>query len=69
VRKSDRLDGFNLSSFGTTTYEGTVPVLGDACVGNQDGIDHIGTWSAVTLVSSTGGLFVTYNGNSVQRTF
>jgi hypothetical protein len=46
-----------------------VPVLGDACVGNQDGIDHIGTWSAVTLVSSTGGLFVTYNGNSVQLTF
>src|SRR4051794_17816111 len=45
-----------------TTADGTVPVVGGACVGN-DGTG--GTWTAVTLASSTGGLYVNYGVTSV----
>jgi len=61
--------GFKLTGFGTTTTEGTVPVVGDACVGNDGGINQNGTWTAVSLVSSTGGLFVNFGATSIQLTF
>lgn len=53
--------GFNLTGFGTSTTEtGEIPVVGGPCPGNQG---HDGTWSAVTPVGGTGGLYVTYEGN------
>jgi hypothetical protein len=60
TRKNTQNDvtGFNLTGFGITSIDGTVPVVGDPCVGNPDGVNFNGTWTAVTLVSSTGGLFV-----------
>ena len=61
--------GFNLKGFDPehSTTTGTVPVVGDACIGeDSDGIAQNGTWTAVTLLSSTAGvLSVTYNGVTV----
>jgi hypothetical protein len=57
--------GFLLTGLGTATSNGTVPVVGEACVANEDGVARNGTWSSVTPTGSTGGLYVTYNGNSV----
>jgi len=59
--------GFNLKGFGATTTTGTVPVVGEPCIAEDSGgIAQNGTWSAVTLVSSTAGvLSVTYNGVTV----
>jgi hypothetical protein len=54
--------GFNLLGFGAVTYVGDVPVEGGACPGNP-GTD--GVWTAVTLESSTGGLYVHFGGQSV----
>lgn len=68
TRKNNQsmITGFNLNGFGETTTEGTIPIVGDACVGNPDGVAHDGTWSEVTLVrSSDGGLYVNYDGASV----
>ena len=45
--------------------KGAVPVVGNACVGNLNGVNHNGTWSSVTLISSSGGLFVNYGGSHV----
>lgn len=60
ARAHNQVDGFFLTGFtGTPTYNGTVPVVGGACVGNTDGIDFNGTWTSVTdNGSSGGGLFV-----------
>jgi hypothetical protein len=64
ARKNKQLDitGFNLTGLGATTETGTVPVVGGPCPGNA-GTD--GTWTSVTLASSTGGLYVNYGGTSV----
>ena len=66
ARTHKQIDGFNLTGLGATTTDGTVPVVGEACVANDGGVNQNGTWSAVTLVSSTGGLFVNFGANSVQ---
>jgi hypothetical protein len=67
ARTHKQIDGYILKGFGATTPEGTVPVVGDACVGNDGGVAQNGTWSSVTLVSTSGGaLFVNYGGSSVQ---
>jgi hypothetical protein len=65
TRTHNQIDGFILTGFGITTTDGTVPVVGNACVANSDGVNHNGTWSSVTLISSSGGLFVNYGGSNV----
>jgi hypothetical protein len=64
-RKTGQWTGYNLNGFGAvTTTGGPVPEVGGACMGNAG---HDGVWSSVTELGSTGnGLFVTYNGVSVQ---
>ena len=59
-RVRNQITGFNLKGFGTTVTDGTVPVVGDACPGNNPG-----TIIGVTLTSSTGGLYVNYGTTSV----
>jgi hypothetical protein len=66
ARTHKQVDGFILTGFGTTSTTGTVPVVGAPCVGNEDGVDHNGTWVSVSgPTSSGGGLFVNYGSNSV----
>ena len=63
-RKTDQWTGYNLNGFGSVTTSGEVPEVGGACMGNNG---HDGVWSSVTELGSTGnGLFVSYNGVSVQ---
>ena len=64
-RKTGQWTGYNLNGFGAVTTSGDpVPVEGGACMGNAG---HGGIWSSVTELGSSGeGLFVTYNGVSVQ---
>ena len=64
-RKTGQWTGYNLNGFGAVTTSGDpVPVVGEACMGNSG---HDGVWSSVTELGSTGGgLFVSYNGVSVQ---
>ena len=70
ARVHQQIDGFNLTGLGSTTYDGTVPVVGGTCVAGPTGAGQDGTWSAVTLVSSTGGgLTVNYGGTSVSLSF
>lgn len=57
-----KITGFNLNGFGSETSDGAAPVVGEACPGNP-GTD--GLWTAVSLDSSTGGLFVHYGGTGV----
>jgi hypothetical protein len=54
-RQRSQVTGFNLTGFGETTSSGTPPVVGALCVGGG-GAGQDGVWTAVTLVSSTGGL-------------
>ena len=65
ARKTGQWTGYNLNGFGAVTTSGDpVPVEGGACMGNEG---HDGVWTSVTELGSTGtGLFVTYNGVSVQ---
>ena len=60
-RVKNQITGFNLKGFGTTTSSGDVPVVDGACPGGPDG----GTWTSVTLVSSTGGLYINFGGTSI----
>jgi hypothetical protein len=60
-RVKNQITGFNLKGFGDTTSSGDVPVVGGACPGGPNG----GTWTSVTLVSSTGGLYVNFGGTSI----
>lgn len=62
-RVKNQITGFNLNGLGTTTSSGTVPVVDGPCMGNSG---HGGTWTSVELTSSSGGLYVTYSGTSVQ---
>ncbi len=55
-----QITGFNLTGLGTTTTSGTTPVVGGTC----PGASSVGTIVDVYLVSSDGGLTVTYNGNT-----
>ena len=58
----NKITGFNLTGFGTdTTTSGEVPVDGGHCPGGQ--FDD-GVISNVELISSTGGLSVSYGGVS-----
>jgi hypothetical protein len=65
ARSHKQIDGFILTGLGETTASGTAPAQGAACVASQDGIAHDGTWTSVTLTSSSGGLSVSYGGTSV----
>lgn len=58
--KDGPITGFNLTGFGSTTSEGTVPVVGATCPGGS----QVATIIAVTLTSSSGGLSVSYGGLS-----
>lgn len=63
VRQHQQIDGIYLTGFtGTLSESGTVPVVGGPCPGNP-GTD--GTWSSVTLTSSSGGLYANWGGQSV----
>ena len=63
ARIRNQITGFILTGLGaTTTTGGSVPEVGGPCPGNQ-GTE--GVWTSVVLVSSAGGLFVNYGGNSV----
>lgn len=65
ARKTGQWTGYNLNGFGAVTTSGDpIPVLDGPCMGNSG---HDGVWSSVTELGSSGeGLFVTYNGVSVQ---
>ena len=65
ARRTGQWTGYHLTGFGATTGSGDdVPVVGAPCMGNEG---HEGLWSAVTETSSSpGGLFVTFDGNSVH---
>ncbi|MBD0843232.1 MULTISPECIES: hypothetical protein [unclassified Streptomyces] len=65
ARERNQITGFTLHGFGATTTTGTVPVEGGACVGNEDGVNHNGTWVSVVPESTTGGLSVAHGGSSV----
>lgn len=63
-RRTGQYTGYILSGFGTTTTGGqAVPVVGGTCPGSAQ---VVGTITEVEETSSTGGLFVTFNGTSVQ---
>ncbi len=57
VKGQKQITGFNLNGFGTTTSQGNVPEVGGSCPNGNSGII-----TAVELVSSVGGLTVTYGG-------
>lgn len=63
ARTKNQITGFNLTGLGATTYEGFVPVVGQEWPENN-GNNRIVV--GVTLVSSTGGLYVNYGGVSRQ---
>ena len=54
-RRQTQVSGFILTGFGQVSSSGTTPVVGDPCVGPEGNAQN-GTWTAVTLISSTGGL-------------
>jgi len=63
ARTQKQITGFILTGLGAdTTTGGEVPVDGGSCPGGQF---NDGAISNVELVSSTGGLFVNFGGNSV----
>jgi hypothetical protein len=53
-RNHNQIDGFFLDA-ADSQGGADVPTVGDACVGNETGIAQNGTWSAVSLLSSSGG--------------
>jgi hypothetical protein len=55
-RQRSQVTGFMLTGYaGDPVATGTVPVVGSPCV-PEEGSGHDGTWTAVVLVSSEGGL-------------
>ncbi|MEV6613364.1 hypothetical protein AB0N31_05660 [Streptomyces sp. NPDC051051] len=42
-----------------------MPVEGEPCVGDDEGVNRDGTWVSVTELDSTGTLSVGYGGSSV----
>jgi len=64
ARKNGQYSGWNLTGLGTITVSGDpLPSIGDGCPNSNLATCHV---TAVTLISSTGGLFVTWRGNTVQ---
>ena len=63
ARKNGQYSGWNLTGLGPTVSGDPLPSVGDACPNSVLATCHV---TAVTLVSSTGGLFVTWRGNTVQ---
>ena len=63
ARTMKQITGFTLTGLGGTITIGdeTAPVVGEPCPGNQG---HDGTWTSVTLISESGGLWVHYGGVS-----
>jgi hypothetical protein len=59
TKGQNQFTGFNLSGFDgePQTVGGEVPVEGGPCPGNAG---HDGTWTSVTWVSGTGGLYATF---------
>ena len=57
ARVRNQITGFNLTGFGGTTSTGSIPVVGEACPGNEG---HEGTWSTVEQTGSSGGLYVNH---------
>jgi hypothetical protein len=57
IKGQKQFTGFNLNGFGLTTSQGSVPAVGDSCPNGNSGII-----TAADLVSSEGGLNVTYGG-------
>jgi hypothetical protein len=64
-RQRNQITGFTLTGFGATTETGETPVVGGPCPGNQG---HDGTWTAVVLTNSTGGLYAHYGALSALLT-
>ncbi|PWI15537.1 hypothetical protein DI272_16160 [Streptomyces sp. Act143] len=64
-RVQTQITGFTLTGFGSTSTTGTVPAVGEPCVGNDDGVDHNGTWVTVDEVGTTAVFSVGYAGTSV----
>jgi hypothetical protein len=63
ARKTGQYTGWNLTGLGATTTSGDpVPNVGDSCPNGNLGTCQV---TAVTPISSVGGLYVTYGGNSV----
>lgn len=60
-RTKNQISGFSLNGIKATIEFGTVPEVGQGCMGNEG---HDGVWTSVSKATSTGGLFVTYGGNS-----
>jgi hypothetical protein len=59
--KDGDFTGWYLNGFGETTTSGTAPVLGESCVGSENGIAGNGTWTSVTQTGETaGGLYAHY---------
>ena len=64
ARKNGQYSGWNLTGLGTPTVSGDpLPSIGDGCPNGTLATCHV---TAVTLISSTGGLFVTWHDNTVQ---
>lgn len=63
TRKNGQYSGWNLTGLGPTVSGDPLPSVGDACPNGDLATCHV---TAVTLISSTGGLFVTWRGNTVQ---
>ena len=53
-RNHNQIDGFFLDP-ADSQGSGEAPIVGDACVANDGGIAQNGTWSSVSLLSSSGG--------------
>ncbi|MCK8434742.1 hypothetical protein G3I77_17460 [Streptomyces sp. D2-8] len=62
ARERNQVTGFNLLGYTSTSTSGTVPSVGQPCVGNEEGINHNGTWVSVDETGSTGTLSVSHAG-------
>jgi hypothetical protein len=56
ARKRNQINGYILRGYNENPQSfGTVPVVGETCVANDNGIARNGTWSSVTPSGSSGG--------------
>lgn len=60
-----QITGFNLTGLGSSTVDGTIPMVGATCVAGPTGAGQDGIWTSVELTGSTGGLYVNYGGTAV----
>ena len=61
ARVRTQITGFTLTGFGATTTTGTVPVVGDPCLGEGT----TGTWTTVDRTGSESHLLVSHGGTDV----